>query len=117
MVEHANGQAETLSESNSSTCSCGERNDTLRRLASMPFLSFTLVLVILVVVLSACGGSSASTSQVTPTSSIKKHDTGCTPQATIPANVANPPAAFDSGANVIANFNFARQQEGCTVSL
>jgi uncharacterized protein YkwD len=73
--------------------------------------------VILVVVLSACGGNSASTSQATPTSSIKKHDTGCTPQATIPANVANPPAAFDSGANVIANFNFARQQEGCTVSL
>ena len=118
MVEHTNRQAETLSKSSSSTCSPGKHRNGRQYVASVPLLSFMLVLVMLVVVLAACGGSSgAPTSQATSTTSIKKHTTGCTPQATLPANVGTPPAAFDSGANVITNFNFARQQEGCTVSL
>src|SRR5436305_1900559 len=43
-------------------------------------------------------------------------DATCTPQATLPADI---PASgpLDTGANVIATFNNARQQEGCTVSL
>lgn len=117
MVENANRQPDTLPVSNSNDCSSRKHRTGRRRLASMPFLLVTSVLVLLVVLLSACGSSSASIGQATSTSTIKKHDTGCTPQSTIPANVANPPAAFDSGANVIANFNFARQQEGCTVPL
>jgi uncharacterized protein YkwD len=119
MVKHANRRKETLNESNITTSSSKESSDGRRCRASMPLLSVTSVLLILVVLLSACGSSSAPTSQATSTSTsaIKKHDTGCTPQATIPSNVADPPAAFDSGANVITNFNFARQQEGCTVSL
>src|SRR5579859_860721 len=117
MVENANRQPDTLPVSNSNDCSSRKHRTGRRRLASMPFLLVTSVLVLLVVLLSACGSSSASTGQATSTSTIKKHDTGCTPQSTIPANVASPPAAFDSGANVIANFNFARQQEGCTVPL
>ncbi len=43
--------------------------------------------------------------------------TACTPLATLPADVSNPNAAFDTAAHVITTFNFARQQEGCTVSL
>jgi len=119
MLEHRNRQGVTLSESNSSTCSSRKHSNGRRRLAGIPLLTATSALLILVVLLSACGGTStgASTSQATSTSSIKKHDTGCTPQATLPANVGAPPAAFDTGANVITNFNFARQQEGCTVSL
>src|ERR1700680_4372357 len=105
MVEHANRQAEPLSESTSSTCSSRKHSNRRRRLARMPLFLVTSALLILVVVLSACGGSSASTGQATPT--VKKHATGCTPQSTLPGDVANPPAAFDTGANVIANFNFA----------
>lgn len=116
MVEHASRQGETLSESTSRTCSSRGHSNGRRRLAGMSLFSVTSALVLLVVVLSACG-SSAATGQATSTSTIKKHDTGCTPQSTLPSDVANPPAAFDTGANVIANFNFARQQEGCTVSL
>ena len=40
----------------------------------------------------------------------------CTPQATLPADIP-PSGPLDTGANVIATFNNARQQEGCTVSL
>ncbi len=43
--------------------------------------------------------------------------TTCTPLATLPANVSDPNEAFDTVAHVIATFNTARQQEGCTVSL
>lgn len=41
----------------------------------------------------------------------------CTPIASLPANVSDPNAAFDTAAHVMATFNFARQQEGCTVPL
>jgi uncharacterized protein YkwD len=41
----------------------------------------------------------------------------CTPKATLPADVSDPNAAFDTGAHVIASFNFARQQEGCNAPL
>ncbi|HZU00147.1 MAG TPA: CAP domain-containing protein [Ktedonobacteraceae bacterium] len=44
-------------------------------------------------------------------------DTACAPQPTLPADVSDPNAAFDTAAHVITTFNFARQQEGCTVSL
>jgi uncharacterized protein YkwD len=44
----------------------------------------------------------------------RPYDT-CTPQATLPADVSDPNAAFDTAAHVIASFNFARQQEGCNV--
>src|ERR1700730_4939571 len=117
MAKQANRRKETLHESNITTSSFREHSNGWRRLASMPLLLVTSALLLLVVVLSSCGSSGASTSKATSTSSVKKHDTGCTPQSTIPGDVANPPAAFDTGANVIANFNFARQQEGCTVSL
>src|ERR1700693_4247325 len=40
----------------------------------------------------------------------------CTPQATLPADIP-PSGPLDTGANVIATFNNARQQEGCNVSL
>jgi uncharacterized protein YkwD len=40
----------------------------------------------------------------------------CTPQATLPADIP-PNGPLDTGANVIATFNNARQQEGCNVSL
>lgn len=42
--------------------------------------------------------------------------TTCTPNATLPADI---PASgpLDTGANVIATFNNARQQEGCNISL
>ncbi|MGZ3640184.1 MAG: CAP domain-containing protein, partial [Ktedonobacterales bacterium] len=40
----------------------------------------------------------------------------CTPQATLPADIP-PNGPLDTGANVIATFNHARQQEGCNVSL
>jgi uncharacterized protein YkwD len=83
----------------------------------MPLLLVTSILVLLVVFLSACGSTStgASTAKATSTSQIKKHDT-CAPQATLPADI---PASgtFDTGANVIATFNNARQQEGCAVPL
>jgi len=86
------------------------------------FLLVTSILVLLVVFLSACGStsngastSSASTVKATSTPQIKKHDT-CNVQTTLPADI---PAsgAFDTGANVIATFNNARQQEGCAVPL
>ena len=35
----------------------------------------------------------------------------CTPQATLPADIP-PSGPLDTGANVIATFNHARQQEG-----
>src|SRR5438067_8564095 len=112
MVKHANRRKETLNESNITTSSSKESSDGRRCRTSMPLLSVTSVLIILVVFLSACGGSSAPTSQATSTSTVKKHDTGCTPQATLPADIpANGP--LDTGANVIATFNNARQQEGC----
>ena len=72
--------------------------------------------MLLVVFLSACGSTSnASTSKATSTPQLKKHDT-CNVQTTLPADI---PAsgANDSGANVIATFNNARQQEGCAVPL
>jgi uncharacterized protein YkwD len=40
----------------------------------------------------------------------------CTPQATLAADIP-PNGPLDTGANVIATFNNARQQEGCNVSL
>lgn len=42
--------------------------------------------------------------------------TTCTPTATLPADIS-PNGPLDTGANVIATFNHARQQEGCNVSL
>ena len=45
------------------------------------------------------------------------HADTCTPVASPSADVNDPNAAFDTGANVIKTFNFARQQEGCNVSL
>jgi uncharacterized protein YkwD len=45
------------------------------------------------------------------------HADTCTPVASPAANVNDPNAAFDTGAHVITTFNFARQQEGCNVSL
>src|SRR5690348_2925255 len=45
------------------------------------------------------------------------HADTCTPVASPSANVNDPNAAFDTGAHVITTFNFARQQEGCNVSL
>jgi uncharacterized protein YkwD len=44
------------------------------------------------------------------------HAATCTPQATLAADIP-PNGPLDTGANVIATFNNARQQEGCTVSL
>jgi uncharacterized protein YkwD len=44
------------------------------------------------------------------------HAATCTPQATLPADIP-PNGPLDTGANVIATFNNARQQEGCNVSL
>src|SRR5579884_2215741 len=43
-------------------------------------------------------------------------DASCTPNATLPADI---PASgpLDTGANVIATFNNARQQEGCNIPL
>ena len=40
----------------------------------------------------------------------------CTPKATLPADIP-PSGSFDTGANVIATFDNARQQEGCDVPL
>jgi uncharacterized protein YkwD len=45
------------------------------------------------------------------------HAATCTPVASPSADVNDPNAAFDTGAHVIKTFNFARQQEGCDVSL
>jgi hypothetical protein len=45
------------------------------------------------------------------------HADTCTPVASLSADVNDPNAAFDTGANVIKTFNFARQQEGCNVPL
>ena len=75
------------------------------------------MLVLLVVFLSACGGTatSATTSQATSTTQVKKHAT-CNAQSTLPADIP-PNRTFDTGANVIATFNNARQQEGCAVPL
>ncbi len=87
-----------------------------RRIAGKSHLPVTLVLVLLVMFLSACGSTGASTSQATSTVQVKKHNT-CTPQGTLPADVTVPNTAFDTGANVIATFSSARQQEGCNVSL
>ncbi len=42
--------------------------------------------------------------------------TTCTPQATLPADIP-PSGSLDTGANVIATFDNARQQEGCNVPL
>lgn len=115
MLECAKGRKETPGESNISTSASREPGNSRGRMAGIPFLTVTFVLVLLVVVLSACGGASASTSQTTPTPQVKKHNT-CTPQSTLPADIpAN--GTFDTGANVIATFNNARQQEGCAVSL
>src|SRR5438876_12387149 len=44
------------------------------------------------------------------------HADTCTPIATLPADLT-PSGPLDTGANVIATFNNARQQEGCNVSL
>ena len=117
MVEHANEREETLDESNISPSSSREYSNGWRRRASMPLLPVTCVMVLLVVLLSACGGASASaaTSQATSTPKIKTHDT-CNVQATLPADIP-PNGTFDTGANVIATFNNARQQEGCAVPL
>ncbi len=73
------------------------------------------------VILSACVSVSSSTSNPTSTprssAKIHSHSTArCTPQATLPADIpAN--GTFDTGANVIATFNNARQQEGCAAPL
>jgi uncharacterized protein YkwD len=115
MVGCANGRKETPDESNISTSSSRKPGKRRRRMVSMPLLPVTSVLVLLVMFLSSCGGSSAPTSQATATPQVKKHDT-CTVQTTLPADI---PASgtFDTGANVIATFNNARQQEGCAVPL
>ena len=100
MLESAHGRKETP-------------GNGWRRVVNTRLLPLTFVL--LVVLLSACGGSSTSTGQATSTAKVKKHDT-CAPQATLPADIpANGP--LDTGANVIATFNNARQQEGCAVPL
>src|SRR5205085_8250134 len=50
------------------------------------------------------------------TTPVPVHADTCAPIATLPADlVLRYP--LDTGANVIATFNFARQQEGCNVSL
>jgi uncharacterized protein YkwD len=115
MVEHANGRQEILDESNITTSSSKESSGGRRRIGNMPLLLVTSGLVLLVVFLSACGGTGASTSQATSTPQVKKHDT-CAVQTALPADIpAN--GTFDTGANVIATFNNARQQEGCAVPL
>ena len=115
MVGSANGRNETPGESNISTSSSREPGNRRRRMASMPLLPVTSVLVLLVMFLSSCGGSSAPTSKATATPQVKKHDT-CTVQTTLPADIPVS-GTFDTGANVIATFNNARQQEGCAVPL
>ena len=102
MIESANGRKETPGNGR-------------RRVVNTRLLPLTLMLVLLVVLLSACGGSNTSTSQATSTAKVKKHDT-CAPQATLPADIPES-GPVDTGANVIATFNNARQQEGCAVPL
>src|ERR1700688_1777275 len=105
MVKHANRRKETLHEGNITTYSYRQPGNGQRRVASMPLLPVTSVLVLLVVLLSACGGTGASTSQATSTTQIKKHDT-CVVQTTLPADIPVN-GTFDTGANVIATFNNA----------
>lgn len=116
MVNHANGQNANLVETNICTASSSEHRNG-RRIVNMLLLPVTFVLVLLVVFLSACGGTStsATTSQAKPTSQVKKHDT-CNAQSTLPADIPSN-GTFDTGTNVIATFNNARQQEGCAVPL
>ncbi len=114
MVEHTNRQEEALYKSNVSTASSRESSNG-RRIVSIPLLLVTSVLVLLAMFLSACGGTATSTSKATSTTQVKKHDT-CAAQAMLPADIP-PNGTFDTGANVIATFNNARQQEGCAVPL
>ncbi len=120
MVEHANGRKAVLYERKISPFSSREPDKKWQWRARMARLAVTFVIVLLVVFLSACGGTSSSTSQSTPRttsiSQIKKHDT-CAVQATLPASLPDPQGSFNTGADVITVFNNARQQEGCSVPL
>ncbi len=114
MLKQRNKPETVLYQKNKSISSF--RNFVNRQIANKPHLPATFILVLLVISLSACGSSNASTGQASSTAQVKKHST-CAPQGTLPADINDPNVAFDTGANVITTFNTARQQEGCNVSL